>query len=307
MKKNVQLVAKMQQAAGLRNFFKGIAFIAMTVTTLTACSKSEEEILNTSEVSVIEKDSISNENANLFAKTAANDVLVEGGTFMMGRVSGTGEGDERPLHSVTLSSFRITKFEITNAEYAKFLTAQKGNKTENGAKWYQGKDIEQQGTTFKAKAGKENHPVIFVTWQGANAYARWAGGRLPTEAEWEYAARGGKKSKGYIYSGSNNIDEVAWYLSNSGGRLHAVGEKKPNELGIYDMSGNAWEWTADWYAAYTKDAQTNPTGAVKGSARVRRGASAFCVPSTCRSVNRSNRAPNGIRHNLGFRVVFSVK
>ncbi|MDO4782958.1 MAG: SUMF1/EgtB/PvdO family nonheme iron enzyme [Capnocytophaga felis] len=227
--------------------------------------------------------------------------IVEGGTFQMGTPS-RGDGDEI-LHTVTLSSFKISKYEITNAQYAKFLTA-KGNQRENGAIWYQGKDIVKEGNGFKARAGRENYPVIFVTWHGAKAYAEWVGGSLPTEAQWEYAARGGNKSKGYTWSGSNNINEVAWYVGNSGGRLHEVGTKKPNELGIYDMSGNAWEWTADLYGPYSTAPQTDPTGATRGNNRVRRGASAFCTPNTNRSTNRSNRAPNGIRHNLGFRVVF---
>lgn len=227
--------------------------------------------------------------------------FVEGGTFQMGTPS-RGDGDEI-LHTVTLSSFKISKYEITNAQYAEFLTA-KGNQRESGAIWYQGKDIVKEGNSFVARKGRENYPVIFVTWHGAKAYAEWVGGSLPTEAQWEYAARGGKQSKGYTWSGSNNINEVAWYVGNSGGRLHEVGTKKPNELGIYDMSGNAWEWTADLYGSYSTAPQTDPTGATKGYNRVRRGASAFCTPNTNRSTNRSNRAPNGIRHNLGFRVVF---
>ncbi|MDO5105136.1 SUMF1/EgtB/PvdO family nonheme iron enzyme [Capnocytophaga sp.] len=236
------------------------------------------------------------------SKELAGDlVFVEGGTFKMGTPS-RGDGDEL-LHTVTLSSFSITKYEITNEQFVKFLNA-KGNQIEGGAKWYQGKDIKQQGNTFVVNPGREKFPAVFITWQGAKAFAKWVGGDLPTEAEWEYAARGGNKSKGYLYSGSNNLDEVGWYLSNSGGRLHAVGEKKPNELGIHDMSGNIWEWTADWYGAYSTAHQTNPTGAATGSARVRRGASAFCVPNTNRATNRSNRAPTGVRHNLGIRVVF---
>ncbi|MFK8276084.1 SUMF1/EgtB/PvdO family nonheme iron enzyme [Capnocytophaga cynodegmi] len=227
--------------------------------------------------------------------------FVEGGTFQMGTPS-RGDGDEI-LHTVTLSSFKISKHEITNAQYAKFLTA-KGNQRENGAIWYQGKDIVKEGNSFKARVGRENYPVVFVTWHGAKAYAEWVGGSLPTEAQWEYAARGGNKSKGYTYSGSNNIGEVAWYLNNSGGRLHEVGTKKPNELGIYDMSGNVWEWTADLHGRYVTTPQTDPTGSTTGTNRVRRGASAFCTPNTNRATNRSNRAPNGIRHNLGFRVVF---
>ncbi|MDO4229276.1 MAG: SUMF1/EgtB/PvdO family nonheme iron enzyme [Capnocytophaga sp.] len=298
MRKNNQFVAKLQQV-GLRNLFKGIAFASMTAIILSSCSKTtEEELSTTSSTSSTTEEEVTAE--NLVAKTTnPNAVLVAGGTFTIGRLSGT-------THKVTLSSFKITKYEITNAEYAKFLTAQKANKTENGAKWYQGKDITQSGTTFKAVSGKENFPVVYVTWDGAKAYAQWAGGRLPTEAEWEYAARGGKLSKGYTYSGSNTLSEVSWYLDTSGGRLHAVGEKKPNELGLYDMSGNVWEWTADWFGTLLATAQVNPKGATTGTQRVRRGGSAFCKPYTNDTKYRSKREPNGIRHNMGFRVVFGV-
>ena len=230
-----------------------------------------------------------------------NAVLVEGGTFVMNSLSSTSS------NKVTLSSFKITKYEITNAEYAQFLTAKGENRVEGGAKWYQGKDIEQKGKEFKAKAGRENYPVVFVTWEGARAYSEWAGGRLPTEAEWEYAARGGKKSKGYKYSGSDNIDEVAWYLRNSITGVRPVGGKKPNELGIYDMSGNVWEWTADLYGSLPQGSRTNPKGATTGTQRVRRGASAFCTPAVNSVLYRSKREPYGIRHNMGFRVVFDVK
>lgn len=229
-------------------------------------------------------------------------VFVEGGTFQMGTPS-RGDGDEL-LHTVTLSSFSITKYEVTNEQYANFLNV-KGNQIEGGTKWYNGYDIVQQGDTFVVKAGREKHPVVYVTWQGAKAYTNWVGGYLPTEAEWEYAARGGNKSQGYLYSGSNNLDEVSWNANNSGSLgMRPVGGKKPNELGIYDMSGNAWEWTADWYGTYSTNPQTNPTGPATGTARVRRGASAFCLPNVQRTTNRSNRAETGIRHNLGFRVVF---
>lgn len=229
-------------------------------------------------------------------------VFVEGGTFQMGTPS-RGDGDEL-LHTVTLSSFNITKYEITNEQYAKFLNT-KGNQIEEGAKWYQGYDIVQQGNSFVVKSGREKHPVVYVTWQGAKAYADWVGGYLPTEAQWEYAARGGNKSQGYLYSGSNDLNEVSWNIYNSGSLgIRPVGGKKPNELGIYDMSGNVWEWTADWYGTYSTEHQTNPTGPTTGTARVRRGASAFCLPNVQRTTNRSYRAQTGIRHNLGFRLVF---
>ncbi len=231
-------------------------------------------------------------------------VFVEGGTFQMGTPS-RGDGDEI-LHTVTLSSFSITKYEITNEQYAIFLNT-KGNQTEDGAKWYQGYDIVQQGDSFVVKSGREKHPVVYVTWQGARAYADWVGGYLPTEAEWEYAARGGNKSQNYLYSGSNDLNEVSWNITNAaylGLGIQQVGGKKPNELGIHDMSGNVWEWTADWYGPYSTEHQINPKGPATGTARVRRGASAFCLPNVQRTTNRSYRAQTGIRHNLGFRLVF---
>lgn len=112
--------------------------------------------------------------------------------------------------------------------------------------------------------------------------------RLPTEAEWEFACRGGNNSRGYKYSGSNNLGSVAWYDDNSEGQTHSVATKSPNELGIYDMSGNVWEWCADWYGDYSSGAQTNPTGPQSGSHRVRRGGSWINYARNCRSSNRNS-------------------
>ena len=234
-----------------------------------------------------------------------NLVFVKAGWFMMGSPEGQGTGLEKPQHKVTLNSFKISKYEITNEQFAKFLT-EKGNQEGEGGKWFQGKDIELKNNSYTPKKGFEKRPVVFVTWAGAKAYAQWAGGRLPTEAEWEYAAKGGKATQHFIYSGSNNLDEVAWYVSNSGGRIHDVGEKKPNELGIYDMSGNVWEYTADYYfRKYTKEEQNNPTQTT-GKQYLRHGASAFCKPNVCRVAYRSTRA-DAVRHNMGFRIVYDVK
>ncbi len=234
-------------------------------------------------------------------------IFVKGGTFMMGSPEGEGETWEKPQHKVTVSDFYIGKYEVTNAQYAEFLNA-KGNQTEGGYTWLDINDeycqIEKVGDKFQAKSGKDNYPVIEVTWYGARAYAQWVGGRLPTEAEWEYAARGGNKSNGYKYSGSNTIDDVAWYWNNSSDRTKQVGTKQSNELGIYDMSGNVWEWCNDWYGGYSSDAQTNPQGPDTGGDPVLRGGSWGGIASYCRVAYRLYNYPYSSFADYGFRVVF---
>ena len=126
--------------------------------------------------------------------------------------------------------------------------------------------------------------------------------RLPTEAEWEYAARGENRSQGYKYSGSNNLNSVAWYADNSGNTTHDVGLKSPNELGIYDMSGNVWEWCSDWYGNYSSSSQTNPTGSYSGSIRVSRGGSWYSDARYCRVSTRSNFTPDRRYISLGLRL-----
>jgi serine/threonine protein kinase len=171
-------------------------------------------------------------------------IFVKGGTFK------PGEPDKKNSKTVSLNDFYISKYEITNEQFFHFLNFYGNFYVKDGK--YKGKAIESifidslSKKPWKCYPGDEDKPV-FVTWYGANEYCKWAGGRLPTEAEWEYAARGGNKSKGYRYSGSNNYEEVAWFKENDYIRRHNVGEKKPNELKIYDMSGNEREWCADWY------------------------------------------------------------
>ncbi|MFM7153813.1 MAG: formylglycine-generating enzyme family protein, partial [Bacteroidota bacterium] len=126
--------------------------------------------------------------------------------------------------------------------------------------------------------------------------------RLPTEAEWEYAARGGNKSNGYEYSGSNNLNEVGLYWDNFGSKTHAVGEMNPNELGLYDMSGNVWEWCSDWKGDYPSGSQINPTGPTNGSSRVIRGGSWNDYPRNCRVAVRHYGAPGHRSGYLGFRL-----
>lgn len=254
---------------------------------------------------------------------------VAGGSFQMGSTSGN--PDEQPVHTVYLDSFYIDKHEVTNAKYAAYLNAaiiageiQETNNTVTA----NGKvlldlagdfcQIYYSSGTFAVKNGKENYPVIYVTWYGADAYARHYGKRLPTEAEWEFAARGGLHSKGYNYSGSNNLDKVAWYWDNAmnpGNPMeqekgtHTVGTKQSNELGIGDMNGNVLEWCNDWYGAnyYSISSEINPPGPASGTLRVLRGGYWLSSEWSCRLSNRANCEPDFANHYIGFRVVQDLK
>ena len=159
-----------------------------------------------------------------------------------------------------------------------------------------------------------DYPVENVSWNDCQEFIKKLNARtgmkfrLPTEAEWEYAARGGNRSKGHKYSGSDNLDEVGWYCDNSDYHMHSVGRKKPNELGLYDMSGNVWEWCQDWYGDYSSEAQTNPAGPQSGKwgRRVLRGGSCWRDAERCRVSDRSNSGP-GLRFDLyGLRLVLSL-
>ncbi len=217
-----------------------------------------------------------------------NMVYVEGGTFTMGATAEQGadaSDDEKPAHSVTLSSYSIGQTEVTQ-ELWKAVMGEKPS-------------------YFK---GSKN-PVEIVSYEDCLTFISKLNSltgqnfRLPTEAEWEYAARGGKYSKGYKYSGSNNIDNVAWYTNNSGSKTHPVATKQANELGLYDMTGNVWEWCSDWYDKYKKSSQTNPQGPRSGSFRVIRGGSWFDSARYCRVSYRFNSLPDGGDGFLGVRLV----
>ncbi|GIM52523.1 formylglycine-generating enzyme family protein [Capnocytophaga cynodegmi] len=272
--------------------------------------------ITTTKAEVIIKDKISGKEAvlgvyvveNIIKPEDMETVLVEGGSFLMG--SDDGDSDERVRNTVTLSSYRISKYEVTNAQFVKFLN-EKGNQIEQGMYYYYGADkdrergIVKKGNSYEVVKGRENYPVTYVSWYGANAYAKWIGGKLPTEAQWEFASLGGIKSNKFKFSGSNIVNEVGYHLGNSKG-LNPVGTLKANELGIYDMSGNAWEWTADEYSSsYTPDAKVDPVPYKTDNAKklfVRRGASVYCKPNYCRSANRG--ANGSFQNNIGFRVVF---
>ena len=217
-------------------------------------------------------------------------VRVEAGTFTMGATAEMKDpyGEEKPTHQVTLTNdYYIGKYEVTQALWKAVM----GNNP----------------SCFKG----DNLPVETVTWDDCQEFIsqlnRITGKtfRLPTEAEWEYAARGGKKGRGCQYSGSNNLSDVAWYKDNSDSKTHAVGSKQANELGIYDMSGNVWEWCQDWYGRYSKSSQTNPTGATSGSYRVLRGGSCFITARICRSSYRRGNTPVNRDYSLGLRLALS--
>lgn len=241
-------------------------------------------------------------------------VRVEGGTFMMG--DNDSEYDrEKPEHKVTLSGFYIGKYPVTNQQYANFLNEYGSTKVKEGE--YKGEEmieehewgVKQEKETWQPQVGYENHPVVKVSWYGAQEFAKHYGFRLPTEAEWEYAARGGNKSDGYKYAGSDNVEEVAWYFENAGDKTHPVRDLKANELDIYDMSGNVWEWCADWYDEnyYKNSPANNPQGAeIDGFSeeyRVLRGGSWYDAGvNLTRVSSRSYNYPDRKNYLCGFRV-----
>jgi len=236
-------------------------------------------------------------------------ILVDGGEFQMGNYNG--EADEKPVHTVKLKSFYIDKYEVTNEEYCKFLN-EMGNQTEEDALWI---DIEDEDCglmykngKYRPKPGLAKHPVLDVNWYGSRAYAKWAGKRLPTEAEWEFAARGGTKSQNYTYSGSSTASDVAWFDENSNESTHVVGSKKPNELGIYDMSGNVFEWCADWYTRdyYLHSAPENPQGPERGEHRIIRGGSWVEIDSQIHSTLRNYNPATTYNYAVGFRCVLDL-
>jgi sulfatase modifying factor 1 len=219
-------------------------------------------------------------------------IKIKGGSFTIG---GT-ENDEKPVHSVTVDDFSMGKYEITVAQYKAFCKAT-GRTMPKTPSW----------------GVKDNYPIVNVNFNDATDYCNWLSKvtskkyRLPTEGEWEYAARGGTKSKTFLYSGSNTIDELGWNSSNAGDQAQAVGLKKPNELGLYDMSGNVMEWCNDWYndSYYATSPTKNPQGPKSGSNRVLRGGSWYHSPSFCRVAFRSGNRPSDRYDSRGFRVVLS--
>ena len=227
-------------------------------------------------------------------------VRVDGGTFTMGGTSEQGnepDGNEVPVHQVTLSSYYIAKTEVTQALWEAVMnksitqiTAEKGWKTYGvGA----------------------NYPMYDISWADCQEFISKLNAltgenfRMPTEAEWEYAARGGSKTLGYRYCGGNKVNDVGWNKDNSGSMTHPVASLAPNELGLYDMGGNVWEWCSDWFGSYQSTPQTNPTGGTSGTYRIVRGGSFYDYASWCRVSARFAIAPETRYFDQGLRLVLS--
>ncbi|HPE69070.1 MAG TPA: SUMF1/EgtB/PvdO family nonheme iron enzyme [Thermotogota bacterium] len=291
-------------------------------------------------------------------------VAVEPGSFLAGNTRNDSEGDddEQPLHTVTLDhGFWIGQTEVTNEQYVSFLNSRRVSRygSYNGMELldttFGDSDLSFQDSHFAVPEPRADHPVMEVTWWGAVEYCNWlseqadlphaydrdgnlldalgnkttdpakvVGFRLPTEAEWEYAARGGQNAtRNTRYAGSDNLDEVGWYWRNSGmvllegddherdwdvimangGDTHPVAQKKANELGLYDMSGNVFEWCHDWYGFYPTGAVRNPVGPSSGSSRVQRGGNWYYYARSCRVSFRFYGDPRSSSSGVGFRVV----
>jgi formylglycine-generating enzyme required for sulfatase activity len=230
-------------------------------------------------------------------------VLVEGGTFRMGSTSG--DSDEKPVHSVTVKSFYMGNYEVTQQEWVEVMGSNpsifKGdNLPVENVSWYEAVDYCNKRSLKEGLIPAYRGSGDAVTCDfGASGY------RLPTEAEWEYAARGGNRKASYMYAGGNSPDAVAWYGANGGGCTHPVGTKQPNSLGLYDMSGNVFEWCWDRYGHYGSGGQTDPRGAASGSNRVDRGGSWGGAAVLVRSANRDSSTPYYRSSLLGFRLVRS--
>jgi formylglycine-generating enzyme required for sulfatase activity len=210
-------------------------------------------------------------------------VRVEGGTFQMGG----NKYDEKPIHAVTISGFYIGKYEVTQSEWRAVM----------------GSDPEE----FVAELKGDSMPIHSVSWDNIQIFLQNLNAktgkkyRLPSEAEWEFAARGGNKSNNYSYSGSNDAKSVAWTFDNADGRIHPVGQKNANELGIYDMSGNVGEWCQDWYKGYPGSDVDDQTGL----SRVARGDGWYSESELCRSTCRNSNLPANSAEDLGFRLALS--
>lgn len=231
-----------------------------------------------------------------------NMVRIAGGSFMMG-CNSEGENscydDEKPLHQITLSGFSISKYEVTQGQWEAVMGTSVADQRD------------KVNTRYPLRGEGPQYPMYYVSWEEVQEFIqklnRVTGGnyRLPTEAEWEYAAAGGSMAQDHLYAGGHTLKAVGWFDENSEGATAPVGLKSPNELGLYDMSGNVWEWCSDWYSAdyYSHCPAENPPGERNGKYRVRRGGSWNDSARSCRVTSRRSSKPDMRYGNLGFRLV----
>jgi formylglycine-generating enzyme required for sulfatase activity len=256
---------------------------AVGLTTITACVKPAQRGSHPGTVRVNPKDGL-------------NYVWVPAGTYTMGCSPGDSmcASVEKPSHSVTISKgFWMGQTEVTVGAYKRFAQAT-GRAMGSGPSW---------DSTWK----QDNLPMVFVNWDDARSYCTWAGGRLPTEAEWEYAARAGTQTRYYFGNDADLLGDYAWYDSNSKDAAHPVGQKKPNAWGLYDMLGNVWEWCQDWYGDYPSQAVTDTRGPSSGSYRMMRGGSwVFGGAGGSRVSSRAVGPGDGDGGVGGFRCVREV-
>ena len=248
-----------------------------------------------------------------------NLVFVKGGSFIMGCLDerdGNCKDRARPIHKVYIADFHLSKYEVTNEEYAFFLNAYKsavvkdgpfkGQKMIDKHKW----GLRETDGKWKPAAGYEKHPVVNVSWYGANAYVNWLSQttgqnyQLPTEAEWEYAARGGIRGKGYPFAGGEELDAVGFHYKNAKRTNNRVGQKRPNEIGLCDMTGNVREWCRDWYGEdyYTQSPSQNPKGPEDGKFRVVRNGSWSAGDLDLRIAYRNRLQAKEMGFETGFRI-----
>ncbi|MEK7435090.1 MAG: SUMF1/EgtB/PvdO family nonheme iron enzyme [Cyanobacteriota bacterium] len=303
-----------QNKSILKSIYLLIPFLVINF----SCTSETKDVKTSNSKAPIENKVAIESKPKIVDDSSLKMIKIEGGSFDMG--NNTGENDEKPVHKITLNSFYIAKYETTQKEYQSIM----GNNPSNFKK---DNDVSNNFPVEKVswfdaikycneKSRQESLPQAYNDVTGdlldkdgkiTTDLTKVIGYRLPTEAEWEFSAKGGTKSQAYIYSGSNTVDEVGWLLTNSEKKTHEVGMKKSNELGIYDMSGNVWEWCNDWYDEnfYKTSTEKNPINLKASDTRVSRGGSLVYDANYLRSSNRYGDIPVITGSNLGFRIAKS--
>ncbi|MDQ1316996.1 MAG: Formylglycine-rating enzyme family protein [Candidatus Poribacteria bacterium] len=272
-----------------------------------------------------EETAAKNDKQVIKGKDGSEMVMIPAGDFQMGSNDGFRRPDEKPVHTVYLNAFYMDKYEVTNAQYRRFVK-ETGHKEPEGTSLVDGRLHSGFNPWSDERFNKDNQPVVCVSWDDAKAYAEWAGKRLPTEAEWEKAARGGLADKKYVWGnestppkGAGNLVDkstrkvfpnLEFFVGYDDGYTYTapVGKFKPNGYDLYDMAGNVFEWCADWFDPdyYSKSPKQNPKGPESGEARVLRGGSWIAIPDYLRVAFRWSSMPENFDDSYGFRCVSDV-